>query len=143
MRNMKNNIAVGIVIVAIIAVAASFIIATPATEANPASSNILVTGADTTADNTEGIGQPVKEFTLNAARWNYTPDTVTVKKGDRVKININNIDTTHGINIPDLGIEGNESVEFTADKSGTFPFWCDKYCGKGHSEMGGKLVVTE
>jgi len=31
--------------------------------------------------------------------------------------------------------------EFVADKVGEFNFFCNVYCGEGHSEMGGKLVV--
>lgn len=33
------------------------------------------------------------------------------------------------------------AVEFVADKSGTFPFYCNVFCGGGHKEMQGKLIV--
>ena len=35
--------------------------------------------------------ESVKEFTLDAVRFSYTPDTMTVNKGDLVRIKINNI----------------------------------------------------
>jgi len=60
----------------------------------------------------------VKEFTIDAFRFGYNPNTVAVKKGDRVRLSINNTDTKHGIRIPDLGISDNESLEFVVDKSG-------------------------
>ena len=83
----------------------------------------------------------VKEFTIDAFRFGYNPNTVTIKKGGRVRLNINNTDTKHGIRIPDLGISGNESLEFVADKSGEFNWYCNNYCGDGHQTMAGKLIV--
>ncbi|MBI2630104.1 cupredoxin domain-containing protein [Candidatus Pacearchaeota archaeon] len=83
----------------------------------------------------------IKEFTLDATRFKYSPDTITVNKGDKVKISINNIDTTHGIRIPNFNVKDNEKVEFIADKQGEFDFYCTVYCGDKHKEMKGKLIV--
>jgi len=83
----------------------------------------------------------VKEFKIDAFRFGYNPNLITIKKGDRVRLSINNTDTKHGIRIPDLGISGNESLEFVADKSGEFNWYCNNYCGDGHSRMQGKLIV--
>jgi cytochrome c oxidase subunit II len=35
------------------------------------------------------------------------------------------------------------TLEFVADKAGTFGFSCSEYCGSGHSSMRGRLVVAE
>lgn len=86
--------------------------------------------------------QTVKEFTIKASRFKFDPGIITVNKGDRVKITVENVDTLHGINIIDLGISGNDVVEFVADKSGTFTFQCNNVCGEGHKEMKGTLRVT-
>jgi len=83
----------------------------------------------------------VREFTIKAFRFGYDPNTITVNKGDKVKITIDNIDTLHGIRIPDLGIKGNEVLEFTAEKTGEFIWYCTNMCGEGHREMSGKLIV--
>lgn len=83
----------------------------------------------------------VKEFTIKAFRFGYDPNTITVNKGDEVKIIIDNTDTLHGIRIPDLGIKGNEILEFTANKTGEFIWYCTNMCGEGHREMSGKLIV--
>src|SRR3989344_9449376 len=83
----------------------------------------------------------VKEFQVKAFRFGYSPGIITVNKGDNVKIIINNTDTFHGIRIPDLGIKGNEILEFTADKTGEFDWYCANMCGKEHMQMKGKLVV--
>ncbi len=82
-----------------------------------------------------------KVITIDAVRWQYAPETITVKKGDKVKIIVTNKDTAHGIAIPDFGVSGADSVEFTADKTGTFEFHCPTYCGQGHKEMKGTLIV--
>ena len=86
---------------------------------------------------------PTKVITIKAQRFQYTPGIIRVKKGEHVKIIIDNTDTTHGIVIPDLGISGIDYVEFTADKSGTFEFRCPTPCGKGHLGMKGTLIVDE
>ena len=82
-------------------------------------------------------------ISVDARRWQFTPDTINVKKGQKVKIIINNIDTTHGINLPDFNVAGNDSIEFTADKIGEFVFKCNTYCGDGHGAMQGNIIVTE
>ena len=78
---------------------------------------------------------------INASRWDYSPNKVTVNKGDRVKIVVNNIDTNHGISIPNYGVFGIGEVEFIANRTGTFSFYCPTFCGSGHREMTGTLIV--
>ena len=90
----------------------------------------------------------VREFTMTAKRWNFEPDTITVNKGDRVKLSITSVDVTHGFTIPEFGVNsrlepGEETaVEFVADKSGAFQFFCSVQCGEGHSAMEGQLIVN-
>ena len=87
------------------------------------------------------IKEDVKEITLQASRFQYSPDTVTVNKGDKVIITIENLDTMHGIRIPDFNVRGEEGVEFIADKTGEFEFYCAVFCGDNHKEMKGKLII--
>src|SRR3989344_3156911 len=83
----------------------------------------------------------VKEITLTDQRFEYSPNVIRVKQGETVKITLNNIDAGHGIFVPDFNARGIESVTFTADKKGTFTFYCPTYCGSGHKEMKGTLIV--
>ena len=84
-----------------------------------------------------------KTFEITAKQWDFIPDTITVNKGDTVQMIINNIDVSHGITIPAFGV--NEMLqpgkvtefEFVADQRGSFPFFCNVYCGAGHGEMSG------
>ncbi len=79
------------------------------------------------------------------------PDAVTVKEGDRVFFHITNIDLdediTHGFGILeyDLNFEiqpgQTSTLEFVADKAGTFPIYCTNFCSALHQEMSGYLLV--
>lgn len=92
-------------------------------------------------------GSAVKEFTMTAKKFDFTPATITVSEGDRVKLTITSEDVTHGFAIDELGIKEDivagkpTVVEFTASKKGTFRFYCSLFCGQGHTEMEGQLIV--
>ena len=89
------------------------------------------------------------EFQMTAKKYEFDPGTITVKKGERVKLVITALDKDHGFKIKEFGVEQvlkkgePTTVEFTADKAGEFPFVCSKFCGFGHGKMKGKLVVEE
>lgn len=89
----------------------------------------------------------VKEFTITAFKFGFNPSTITVNKGDTVRLTITSTDTTHGFAIRDYNINQRiepgkpVKIEFTADKSGTFTYACNVYCGGGHSGMKGQLIV--
>ena len=87
------------------------------------------------------------EIKMTAKKYDFVPDTVTVKKGDRVKLVITALDHDHGIEIEAFHINQKlpkgepVTVEFVAGQAGTFPFRCSQFCGLGHKKMKGKLVV--
>lgn len=89
----------------------------------------------------------VKFFTLTAKTWSWEPATIKVKKGDIVKLTITSVDVPHGFSLPDYGINQTieagqtSTIQFTADKAGTFTFACSIFCGEGHSDMKGTLIV--
>ena len=89
----------------------------------------------------------VKEFKITAKQFQFEPATIEVNKGDKVRLTVTRTDVPHGISIPEYGINerldpGKEvSIEFTADKQGTFTAFCSVFCGSGHSTMKGKLIV--
>ena len=91
----------------------------------------------------------VKSFDVVAKQFEFVPGTITVKKGDTVRLKITSADVEHGIGIPEFGVNQTipagetVTVEFVASKTGTFEFKCNVFCGEGHREMAGKLVVEE
>jgi nitrous-oxide reductase len=102
---------------------------------------------------TEGIarnGNQV-EIKMTAIRSHFTPDRVELEAGDEVTWHITNIDNgidaTHGFSIPayniNLSLEPGETatVQFVANQSGTFPFYCTEFCSALHLEMAGYMLV--
>lgn len=85
----------------------------------------------------------VVQINENAKDFEFDKKVITVKKGDKVKITLHNVNGSHGLAIPayNVNIQGNGSAEFTANKAGTFEFYCSVMCGLGHSNMTGKLIV--
>lgn len=89
----------------------------------------------------------VKTISMTAKMWDFSPSTITVNKGDAVKLSIKSIDVDHGFFLPDFGVNTflkpgmTTSASFTADKTGTFSFSCNVSCGSGHGSMRGTLIV--
>lgn len=98
-----------------------------------------------TATTTVQAGQ-TKSFTVTGSNFSFTPSTLTVNKGDKVKITFVNSGGTHDFKIDEFSVAtkkisggSRDVVEFTADKSGTFEF----YCSVGsHRAMGMKGTLT-
>ena len=84
---------------------------------------------------------------MTARRFVYTPNDIEVKAGIPVVLEIMSIDFFHGFNIPDLKLRFDlppgqvTRVRFTPDKPGVLPFLCDNFCGDGHEEMNGRIIV--
>jgi len=79
---------------------------------------------------------------------NPTPNTVQLKTGEPVCLRFTSDDTTHGVNLPDFGINSEPIhpgkwtyINFTPEKSGTYSFVCYIVCSPLHSRVRGKLVI--
>ena len=92
-------------------------------------------------------GAPDRIIYLSASRFAFTPDHITVKQGQRIRLIATSTDVAHGIYISGYRasteiLPGQQNIlEFTADKSGDFEFRCTVYCGSGHADMKGTLTV--
>ncbi len=91
----------------------------------------------------------IREVKVEAFQFGFKPETITVKKGEKVRLFAKSTDVTHGIGIKAFNINqalppGEEKIiEFTAERAGEFHFHCSVYCGAGHGKMHGTLVVKE
>jgi cytochrome c oxidase subunit 2 len=96
---------------------------------------------------THGAREPVIRIT--ARKFEYSPDEITVKKGAPVVLEITSLDRDHGFKLREFGIRADikpgkvTRIRIIPDKTGRFPFECDVFCGTGHEDMSGELVVTE
>ncbi len=91
----------------------------------------------------------VKEIHITAKKFDFTPDTITLKKGEPVLLVVSSQDRKHGFNLRAFGIRADVNpgetaqIRFTPDKTGKFTFSCDVFCGEGHEDMTGTIIVTE
>ena len=86
---------------------------------------------------------------ITANKFQFSPDSITLKKGEPVVFEITSGDRKHGFSLRAFGVRsdvlpGNVSrIRFTPDKTGKFTFSCDVFCGDGHEDMTGTVVVNE
>jgi cytochrome c oxidase subunit 2 len=89
----------------------------------------------------------IREITVTAKKYEFSPDPIGVKQGEKVRLKITATDTEHGFGVKEYKIDqklpvGKEQiVEFTADQAGTFVVKCTVFCGFGHGSMKGQLIV--
>jgi len=75
--------------------------------------------------------EEVKEFDIVGSNFKFDPQTITVKKGDRVKIIFKSVGGMHDFVLDDFDVSTEtlsdgeeETVEFTADTAGAFEYYC-------------------
>jgi len=86
-----------------------------------------------------------------AVRSSFEPNKLEVSQGDKVTIHLTNIEQTtdelHGFGLNEYNINvvvdpgETKTIEFVANKSGVFPFYCTNFCSALHQEMQGYLLV--
>ena len=87
------------------------------------------------------------EISIQASKFEFSPETVKVKVGQPVTFVLTSIDRIHGFKMPDFGLrtdivpDQETRVTITPEKAGTFAFFCDIFCGDGHEDMAGTLIV--
>ena len=86
---------------------------------------------------------------ITARNFQFSPDSITLKKGEPVVFEISSGDRKHGFSLRAFGVRSDvlpgkvSRIRFTPDKTGKFTFSCDVFCGDGHEEMSGTVVVNE
>lgn len=81
----------------------------------------------------EGQASGAREITVSGSEFKFSPSSINLTKGETVKITFKNTGTLpHNLTIAELGIStktvggGQEdSVTVTADKTGSYTFYCD------------------
>ena len=85
---------------------------------------------------------------ITARRFAFEPSEVNATVGERLQLVVRSADGVHGLEIKKLKIKkevprGGEpvTIDFTATTEGSFPIICSEYCGTGHGDMRGMLIV--
>ncbi len=86
---------------------------------------------------------------MTAKKFAYSPSEITVKRGVPVVLEITSLDRDHGFKLREFGVRADikpgqvTRVRIVPNKTGHFPFQCDVFCGSGHEDMSGELIVTD
>ena len=93
-------------------------------------------------------GGSLRQFEVTATQFQFDPNRIVVNQGDRVRIVFRSTDVDHGFAVEDYDVDVEipasgepVTVEFVVDRAGVFAFACSEYCGRGHFEMTGTLLV--
>jgi cytochrome c oxidase subunit 2 len=86
---------------------------------------------------------------ITAKKFEYSPSSIKIKKGVPVILELTSLDRMHGFNCPKLGVRTDiepgkvSRVRILAQKAGVYGFYCDVFCGSGHEDMSGKIIVED
>lgn len=93
------------------------------------------------------LALPDKVIRVTAEKFKFTPAVIELKVGEPVVLELTSLDRRHGFQIPDLKVDENVEpgkvtrVRIVPEKPGRYEFHCDVFCGSGHEEMAGEIVV--
>lgn len=88
-------------------------------------------------------------ITITASKFQFTPNHITLVKGQPVTLQLTSSDRVHGFMIRPLKIDTDvnpgkvTAITVTPQTAGTFKAICDHYCGLGHGGMKMTVVVEE
>ena len=93
--------------------------------------------------------QEPKVIEITAKRFAFSPNEITLKKGETVKLRIVSEDVTYGLYLKplkiDVDIQPGKSTEImvTSQIAGKFTAICDYFCGVNHGNMKMTVMVEE
>jgi len=86
---------------------------------------------------------------ITAKRFAFSPNQITIKKGETVKLRITSEDVIHGFFMRALKIDEDiqpgtpTEITLTPQSAGTFLTICDHFCGANHGNMNMTITVVE
>lgn len=89
----------------------------------------------------------VKEFVVEGSNFKFEPNSITVNKGDTVRIIFKNVGGMHDWKIDEFNASTKviqsgeeETIEFVADKAGTFEYYCSVGAHRANGMVGDLIV---
>jgi heme/copper-type cytochrome/quinol oxidase subunit 2 len=88
-----------------------------------------------------------REITVTARNYRFAPSRIEVAQDDLVKIRVQSEDVAYSLTIDEYRVSrrvpagGSTTLEFRADRAGTFAFYSNLTNDARHAEMRGELVV--
>jgi cytochrome c oxidase subunit II len=84
-----------------------------------------------------------------ARKFEFIPEEIRLHVGESATLRFTAPDVPMGFSLADFKIRADivpgrtTTIRLRPDRTGRFIFACDVFCGGGHEEMGGVLIVTE
>ena len=84
---------------------------------------------------------------IAAKRFEFTPNAITLKRGQPVTIRMTAADHSHGLFVKELHLDLDaapgepDQTTITPAEAGRFDAICDDYCGSGHGNMKMTIIV--
>jgi cytochrome c oxidase subunit II len=94
---------------------------------------------------TSETAEPVIHIT--AERFAFKPEVIHLKRSMPVVLELTTLDRRHGFKSTLLGLRADiipgqtARIRLVPKQAGTFAFHCDVFCGSGHEDMSGTIVV--
>jgi heme/copper-type cytochrome/quinol oxidase subunit 2 len=88
-----------------------------------------------------------REITLTARNYRFSPSRIEVAQDDLVKLTVQSEDNAYSVTIDEYRMSrrvpagGSTTLEFRADRAGTFAFYSNLTNDARHTQMKGELVV--
>ena len=85
---------------------------------------------------------------VSAKKFLFTPEKITLTRGEPVLFEFTTEDVLMGFSLPDFKVRADmvpgviTRLAFTPPKAGEFEFVCDVFCGDLHEDMGGTITVV-
>ena len=92
-------------------------------------------------------GDAEQVIPVTARKYEFAPAVIELKVGVPVILELHSADRRHGFASPDLHVDEQvepgevKRIRIVPDKAGTFEFHCSVFCGSGHEDMSGQVVV--
>ena len=97
----------------------------------------------------ESVEPNLAEIRVTLRKFKFVPKRITVQKGQPVRLVVTAADVEHGFAIKELKIKQRiearqtKVITFKPEQAGRYRIYCSVYCGDGHDDMTGELVVTD
>ncbi|MTW09117.1 cytochrome c oxidase subunit II [Pseudoduganella eburnea] len=85
---------------------------------------------------------------VTARKFQFTPNPIVIPRGVDVILEITAVDFMHGFSVPELKFRTDlmpgrvTRIPLRINHAGPVDFLCDNFCGDGHEEMNGRILVT-
>lgn len=109
----------------------------------------IVTARDTLMK-TDGVSRTIEITASRPEDGGWSPEHITVNKGDRVRLRLHSSDALHGFALSGYRLDAGRltpgkvtEIEFVADQAGRFTYYCNVWCSPHHPRMRGVLEVVD